>query len=90
MRDPEIIDIDGKHYIELPCKPGDALYHVHIFLDVDNENNCIKSNWRISPITFYTVAEIIRNLDMFGLNVFLTREDAEVELNKRITGGEWK
>lgn len=41
-------------------------------------------------MAFYTVTDIIRNLDMFGLNVFLTREDAEVELNKRITGGDLK
>ena len=84
MKDPEIIDIDGKHYIELPCKPGDRLYRVHLYFGGEVEDNCFIASWRISPTTFYTVEDILRSLDEFGKHVFFTREDAEVELNRRL------
>lgn len=67
-----IIEIEGKPYLELPCKPGDTAYIVggHV-------NNKFEYELKVYPHTYITVAEIVKDLGHFGSCIFTTPEAAE-------------
>ena len=43
----------------------------------------MKHEWCIHILIFLTVEEIMRNAAEFGKTIFLNREDAEDEINRR-------
>ena len=76
-------------YIKSPCKVGDKIYmlvtrktHSFVFekgkkmLRVDNQHTFIKETY-LTKLNFFKV------IDDFGKTVFLTKEEAERELEKR-------
>lgn len=70
-----IVEIDGKHYLELPCLPGDTVYTVgpHI---TDN----FRVVFKVYPHTYLSLNEIVRDIPEFNKHIFTTKEAAEVAL----------
>lgn len=74
---PNIIEIDGKHYLELPCLPGDEVYRAGPYFGNLDSNGNIICSFKIYTNRYINVREIIRDLDDFGTRQFLTLEEAE-------------
>lgn len=76
-----VIEIDGKYYLELPCRPGTVVYYVSPYIDINDPTNTagqqLKASYRINKESLATVDEIFRNMHSIGKSLFLTEEEAE-------------
>ena len=82
----KITDINGKHYLELPCKPDTIVYQVHKKFRVQPPGvkiNRFESEWVITQLCLRTVHDILYYYDDFGDSIFINKDDATKELNRR-------
>lgn len=74
-----IIEIDGKHYLELPCLPGTTAYMVGPRIELGSLG--IEAHLRVFPLELDLVG-LIRSYHDIGKTIFLTQEEAETEIKR--------
>lgn len=74
-----IIEIDGKHYLELPCNPGTTVYTVGPRIELGPLG--MEAHLRVFPLELDLVG-LIRSYDDIGKTIFLTPEEAEAEIER--------
>lgn len=71
--------------IKLPCKVGDRLYYLFAGEIIEKEIVCFMTHKHTKTAAFFNVAlNGSCELEDFGKTVFLTREEAEEALKKRL------
>lgn len=76
-----IVEIDGKHYLELPCLPGTTVYTVGPRIELGPLG--MEAHLRVFTLELDLVG-LIRSYDDIGKTIFLTQEEAEAEIERLI------
>ena len=70
-----IIEQDGKYYLELPCPPGTTVYYTGPHFG-KMENGYLISEETAYSINLRTVEDVVDVIKRFGNTIFLTEEEA--------------
>lgn len=73
---PNIIEIDGKYYLELPCLPGDTVYTVTRQIDFKSGVG-LKMHYKVFDFKETRLENIVDDLKLFGKSLFTNIKDAE-------------
>lgn len=88
---PNIIHVNGKPYLELPCLPGTTVYTIESCYKLtasEDERGLkqfplnIKHEFEIVEKTLFSITDVVDHIKDIGNNMFLTIEEAE-EYKKR-------
>lgn len=83
----ETAEEEGRLVI-FPCKPGDTIYIIRDDCDFPHDcyqsRTCKKCEYRNLYVDeeVFRLVDIVTNLKLFGITIFLTREEAEKALEK--------
>lgn len=85
-----IVEIDGKIYLEIPCRPETVLYTVYPYIYVDGPSDGarfpLKVSYKVSKLYPASLDEILNNMHRIGKDLFLTEIEAE-EFKRKVELG---
>ena len=70
-----IIEQDGKYYLELPCPPGTTVYYAGPKLRIMKDNSWLFEE-KVYSLELRTIEDVVDYYKRIGNSVFLSEEEA--------------